>query len=182
MCQSLSLFSSFFDTLRELDEHTGAQVQAAGCPYCGGRLHRADYPRKPRGIARAQLDERDSRRVSLCCAEEGCRRRTTPVSVRFLGRRVYFGFLLVLSCSVRVQRVIVLGQTVSIPQTTIRRWQRWWRERFVRLAGWASLRLELATAIDTERLPDALWQRFGPPSAETLVRLVRQINPLVQTL
>ena len=28
-----------------------------------------------------------------CCAEEDCRRRRTPESVRFLGRRVYAGLV-----------------------------------------------------------------------------------------
>jgi hypothetical protein len=34
--------------------------------------------------------------LSLCCSRDGCRRRMTPPSVRFLGRRVYLGAVLVL--------------------------------------------------------------------------------------
>ena len=58
--------------------------------YCGGKLHRADYDRKPRGGP--QWD----RRYSFCCDEEDCRRRRTPESVRFLGSRVYAGLIVVL--------------------------------------------------------------------------------------
>jgi hypothetical protein len=36
------------------------------------------------------------RRYSFCCAEEDCRRRRTPESLRFLGRRVYAGLVVVL--------------------------------------------------------------------------------------
>jgi hypothetical protein len=34
-------------------------------------------------------------------AEEGCRTRLTPVSVRFLGRRVYLGAIVLLACVLR---------------------------------------------------------------------------------
>src|ERR1700726_3419348 len=51
---------------------------------------RGHINRKPRGGP--QWD----RRYSFCCAEEDCRRRLTPESVRFLGRRVYAGLVVVL--------------------------------------------------------------------------------------
>ena len=35
-------------------------------------------------------------RQSVCCAMEGCRRRANPPSLRFLGRQVYFGALVLL--------------------------------------------------------------------------------------
>jgi hypothetical protein len=72
-------------------------VRAAGCPYCGAALHAGDYPRKPRGVPRSLLGPAYERRLSLCCSREGCRRRVTPPSVRFFGRRVYLGALVVLA-------------------------------------------------------------------------------------
>ena len=39
---------TFYATLTQFDADLAAEVHARGCP-CGGRLHRADYPRKPRG-------------------------------------------------------------------------------------------------------------------------------------
>jgi hypothetical protein len=63
-----------------------AQVQAGGCT-CGGVRHSARYPRKPRAL-QGMLDERYQNRLSFCCAREGCRRRSTPPSVRFLGRKL----------------------------------------------------------------------------------------------
>jgi hypothetical protein len=70
-------------------------VQLVGCAVCGGKLHVAHYPRKPRGI-RGSLDGSVKTRLSFCCATDGCRRRCTPPSVRFLGRKVYLGAVVIL--------------------------------------------------------------------------------------
>jgi hypothetical protein len=88
--------AKFWRFLLRLDEDLAAQAQQLGCPHCGGRLHSARYPRKPRGVARGLLGPGYEWRLSFCCAREGCRSRTTPASVRFLGRRVYLGALVVL--------------------------------------------------------------------------------------
>ena len=87
--------SQFFLFLIRLDEELAAQAQCAGCS-CGGVLHRANYPRKPRGCPTLAIRDAFSSRLSFCCSR--CRRRTTSVSVRFLGRRVYLGLVVVL-CS-----------------------------------------------------------------------------------
>ena len=78
--------------LLQLDRVIAAEVEQAGC-CCGGALHSARYPRKPRGVTAELLPPDYHRRLSFCCARDGCRRRTTPPSVRFLGRRVYLGEL-----------------------------------------------------------------------------------------
>lgn len=70
--------------LTKLDEEQMLEAQRLGCPRCGGRLHRADWPRKPRGLPEG-IAATGSIRLGLCCAEEGCRRRTTPPSLRFPG-------------------------------------------------------------------------------------------------
>lgn len=86
----------FYLFLIRLDEELAAQTRAAGCP-CGGTLHCANYPRKPRGCPRWVRAAYETR-LSFCCSR--CRRRTTSQSVRFLGRRVYLGWVVVL-CSAR---------------------------------------------------------------------------------
>jgi len=83
--------AKLWGVLYRIDEDLAAQARAGGCPHCGAAPHSARYPRKPRGVARAQLGEEYEHRLSLCCAREGCRRRTTPPSVRLLGQRVYLG-------------------------------------------------------------------------------------------
>ena len=92
MCHALLQNPKFFALLLRIDHELAAQLRADGCR-CGGVLHRADYPRKPRGCpAEIRLDY--SSRLSFCCAV--CRRRSTSMSVRFLGRRVYLALAVVL--------------------------------------------------------------------------------------
>jgi hypothetical protein len=47
--QTLLRDSSFFALLLRFDEDLAAEVRQAGCGMCGGALHSARYPRKPRG-------------------------------------------------------------------------------------------------------------------------------------
>jgi hypothetical protein len=89
-------------------------------------LHRADYPRKPRGCSR-EVRAGHASRLSYCCAR--CRKRATPASVRFLGRRVYLGLAVVL-VSAR------LGQLLGVCRRTVARWRDWWREQFPRTPLW----------------------------------------------
>ncbi|MCP4696680.1 MAG: hypothetical protein GY862_07510, partial [Gammaproteobacteria bacterium] len=87
--------ATFRDLLIKIDEELAAEAQKKGCPHCGKPLCQANCPRKPRGGSR-EKDERRQTRFSFCCCKEGCRRRLTPVSVRFLGRKVYLGTAIVL--------------------------------------------------------------------------------------
>ncbi len=70
-----------------------------GCS-CGGRLHSANYPRAPRG-GPDHLPEEYRSRFSFCCDRDGCRKRMTPPSVRFLGRKVYLGAVVILVSAMR---------------------------------------------------------------------------------
>lgn len=81
--------------LLDADRELAVEARTRGCS-CGGRLHSARYPRKPRRGVPLELREEYRWRESLCCEREGCRRRTTPESLRFLGRCVYLGALVVL--------------------------------------------------------------------------------------
>lgn len=94
-------------------------------------LLRADYPRKPRGVAHVVLEESYSRRLSFCCEREGCRRRVTPESVRFLGRRVFLGAVVVLATALAhgltARRRQALCERLAVSGRTLGRWCRWWR-------------------------------------------------------
>jgi hypothetical protein len=132
----------FFDALTAFDEQIARAVAAEGCPLCGGPLHRADYPRKPRGAAIAGAGEAFSLRHSLCCGQQGCRRRSLPPSLRFLGRFVYLEAVVLLA-SLYAQLVGALGaaaQVTQVPRRTLKRWRMWWRERLPKTATWAELR------------------------------------------
>ena len=119
--------ASFPAALLALDEELAAAAQRAGCLKCGGRLHWARYPRKPRSGPWALPDGYEVRH-SFCCAREGCRRRTTPGSVRFLGRRVYLSAVVVLGTvlqqGVSAQRLSRLSQLIGADRRTLMRWRR----------------------------------------------------------
>jgi len=154
---SLLSDATLFDALIAIDQDLAATAQAAGCRRCPGRLHHGDYPRKPRG-GPATLPVAYERRTSFCCAR--CRTRVTPASVRFLGRRVYLGAIVVLACVLRQGpapwRVARLREVLGVSRDTLARWHRWWREAFVRSACWKAARGRFARPVDETDLPGAL--------------------------
>jgi hypothetical protein len=54
------------------------------------------------------------RRFSLCCGREGCRRRATPPSVRFLGRRVYVGAVVIVASVLIAPNAVVRGMFTAV--------------------------------------------------------------------
>lgn len=51
MSHRLLASARFHEALLALDEQEAAEARRRGCGVCGGRLHVADYERKPRGAA-----------------------------------------------------------------------------------------------------------------------------------
>ena len=155
-----------------------AQAQGAGCS-CGGVLHRANYPRKPRGCPTLAIREAFSSRLSFCCSR--CRRRTTSVSVRFLGRRVYLGLVVVL-CSARHAgqntAAATLCEALAVPLRTLQRWRRWWREDFMHTPLWQAMCARFMPPVSAQGLPGDLLARFGGEATEALQRLLRFLAPL----
>ena len=47
-------------------------------------------------VYRRGLGPEHRERFSFCCAADGCRKRETPASLRFLGRKVFLGAMVVL--------------------------------------------------------------------------------------
>jgi hypothetical protein len=81
--------SRFWLFLFSIDQDLAESTRKEACP-CGGRRHCANYRRKPRG-GPDDVPESCRMRLSFCCDRDGCRKRATPPSVRFLGPKVYFG-------------------------------------------------------------------------------------------
>ena len=176
------LDEEFFSSLTELDAEIARQVASAGCRFCGGRLHQANYQRKPRGGLLAMAGETFPIRHSLCCGAQGCRKRSLPPSLRFFGRRVYLEAVVVfasmlsqLCCGVRGA-----SERSGVPRSTLRRWGAWWREGFLNSRIWAELRarFEPPPPVETD-LPRSLVQRIGeelsrlaPPPIGEVCRLV----------
>ena len=131
MIDPIELASEFFEELTTIDTRIVEHAAREPCRDCGGPLYRGDYPRKPRGGLLAIAAEALDRRFSLCCGRDGCRRRLTPPSVRFLGRRVYVGAIVVLASAVALAAATVSAGGPPTDTCTRRRWPRrtaaaWW--------------------------------------------------------
>lgn len=187
MCNRLLKDASFFESLVGIDDILALQTQQAGCP-CGGRLDRANYPRKPRG-GPTDLGPAYDTRWSFCCAEDGCRRRATSFSVRFLGRRVYLGAVVILATvlahGLTRKRLWQLQEQISptLSAKTIKRWRHWWREAFPETGFWKATKARLKSPVDKDRLPASLLERFiGDDAGQRVRGLLEFILPLTSSL
>ena len=106
MYQAVLTDAKFHEQLLVFDRDLAASARAARCWLCGGALHSASYDRKPRGCP-GGLGQGYAERFSFCCGVDGCRKRTTPPSLRFLGRHVY------LATVVTLLSALMLGTTPS---------------------------------------------------------------------
>lgn len=182
MCHAFLADSTFHDLLFRFDQDLAASVQAQGCR-CGGVLHSARYPRKPRGVPRPVLGPAYETRLSFCCAQDGCRRRTTPPSVRFLGRRVYLAAVVVLAsvmvCGLTAKRLAQLQDRFQVSGRTLRRWRQWWQTAFVGSAFWRHAKGRLRPPVDVVDLPASLLNRFtAEDEPSKLVQLLCFLSPL----
>lgn len=176
---------NFHAVLLELDRRAEAQVRAAGCAHCRGPLYAAHYPRKARGVSEeaAEVGQYEVR-LSLCCGREGCRKRATPPSVRFDGRRVYAAIavlLLSLSASERteVEGCATLVRAEPAPSWPTRaRWLSWWRAGLLHTAWFAVLRGQLVQPVDVDRSPSSLLSMFGGSIRDQCRSLLCALSPL----
>ena len=175
--------ASFWKFLFTVDEDLARTAKSRGCP-CGGRLHGAKYPRKPRGAG--DLSEDYHHRLSFCCDRDGCRKRTTPPSVRYLGRKVYLGAIVILVAAMQQgpspRRVRELTELFGADRRTIARWCTFWREHFPQTAFWKVQRGRFIRLAMTE-LPRLLFEAFiqGADSREDWQRLLKFLSPITIT-
>jgi hypothetical protein len=161
MYHDLPSTATFWGVLFTIDQDLAETTRKQGCP-CGGRLHSANYLRKPRGTA-AQLATEHCVRLSFCCDRDGCRKRVTPPSVRFLGRKVYLGAVVILISALRQgpspRRVRELSERFGADRRTIARWQVFWRE-LVQTPFWKLARARLEPLVKIASLPYSVVAAF----------------------
>ena len=166
--------------LPRIDDDLAAEARASGCSFCGGRLDAADYPRKPRGAD--ALDDTYARRRSFCCAADGCRRRATPPSVRFLGRKVYLGTVVLLAAALQhgptKKRVTELIALLGTNRRTLVRWRWWWSTIFATSRFWTSLRGRFAQAVEEATMPASLLSRVLASEEPAVVTMLRLLAPV----
>jgi hypothetical protein len=177
----------FYRLLLAVDRDLAEASRQGGC-LCGGPLHQANYPRSPRG-GPPGLPEGYEKRLSFCCGREGCRKRSTPPSVRLFGRRWYLAPITVLISALEhgatPRRLRAVEQWLDRPigRRTLDRWRCWWREAFPASAYWRALRGHFSTPVAESRLPLSLIERFEAPSAqERLVSALRFLGPWTTAL
>lgn len=161
MYHKLLFDATFWTFLFEIDQQLAEAVQAEKCPSCGYHLHCANYLRKPRGL---HLPEEYRYRLSFCCARDGCRKRVTPPSVRFLDRKVYLGAVVVLVSAMRQgptrTRVRELRKLFGVGRRTISRWRVFWNEHFPQTKFWKVARARLVPVVKLVELPRSLLEAF----------------------
>lgn len=170
-----------YQLLEKIDVELAAQCQAGGCLKCGGRLDRSDYQRKPRG-GPAAAPAGEIWRDSFCCDVEGCRTRHTPPSVRFLGRKVYWGVVVVLLAALqhggKPARVEILRENLGIDRRTLERWRTWWLGTFVASRFWQEARARFMPVLCQKTLPWSLCAAFGIERLDRWLELLRFLRPL----
>lgn len=183
MFDPFELRGEFLEGLVAIDEAIVARAAEEPCRDCGGPLHRGDYPRKPRGGQFAVAAESFARRFSLCCGREGCRHRATPPSVRFLGRRVYVGAVVIVASAIALTTMAAraLVQATGVPARTTRRWLRWWQGPFTTTSPFVDLSARLVPAPERRRLPTALLERLAVDSSPAVTKLLGWLAPITTT-
>lgn len=179
MVDEVDLGGEFFRLLEEVDEGVARRVAAAGCPRCEGPLHRGDYARKPRGALIAPAGETSVMRFSLCCGREGCRRRATPPSLRFLGRRVYLGVVVIVASLVAqwLGTAEASRPVTGVPARTTRRWVGWWCGPFVETEVFLSVCARLV-GLAVDELPASIVAKLPGTWAQRVRAVVELLAPL----
>ncbi len=172
---------NFYLFLLMVDRDLATRERDKRCPRCGGRLHRGDYRRKPRGEP-SGLGEEWKVRFSFCCSREGCRRRATPPSVRFLGRRIYVGVLVTLIAAMQHgasrDRLEEIRAKIGADRRTIERWRQWWLSEFPSTGFWKAAKGSFRTPIELSRLPQSLLEAFVGSMKESLSNLLCFLRPI----
>jgi hypothetical protein len=175
-CQTHLADQELFQLQEKVDADLTEQARSKGCLFCGGKLHRSDYDRKPRGGPQWDV------RFSLCCAKEGCRKRNTPPSVRFMGRRVYAGLVVVLVSAMvhglKPERVKALREALGIDRRTLERWRQWWLGIFLESSFWREARARFMPPLSHKTMPLSLCVSFQVERRDRLLDLLKFLSPI----
>lgn len=127
-----------------------------------------------------KLPDTYDRRFSYSCAT--CRKRCTPASARFLGRRVYLGAVVVLATAMQQGttrwRTSQLRDLLGVSVRTLARWRAWWAAAFAESAFWKAARAAFSPAASAAAAPSSLLERFAGAAHEQLAALLRFLVPL----
>lgn len=170
----------FYNYLLMLDRIIAEQVRQSRCLFCHGNLHQSHYPRKPRGVPNGVHNDY-SIRFSYCCGGEGCRKRFTAPSMRFLSRKVYSSVIIILvfllkskTDELKVEELNrLLGTTLSVE--TVRCWRHFWLKDVSQSHIWKIASFSHSMA---QTLPASLLNQFKQTLNTPLEMALKWILPL----
>lgn len=174
--------SRLYEFLLDVDQDLAHEARRSKCPFCGAVLHSACYLRKPRGLP-AGVNPGPAYRIrfSFCCSADGCRRRHTPPSVRFLGPKVYLGVMVALLTAMgqgpTPHSARTLGVVFGVNRRTLARWRGWWQTIFPKTGFWQRMKARFMPPVDPGGLPEALVRRFrGDTLFDRVVRVLKFLS------
>jgi len=162
MLSELLKKKSLFHSLYIIDKNIAEQYRKKPCPHCGGPLHFANYPRKPRGEPNG-IAEEFFIRFSLCCGKEGCRRRLIPPSCRFLDKKVYWHVAILVIVSEyqnKESSIFKVAKLFNVSRNTIARWINFYQDIFPYSPKWKRIRGQAAAFIKNNKLPSSFVNHF----------------------
>ena len=183
MYHYLLLDTRLYNSLFALDLLIAEQTKQSKCLFCGGVLHQSHFPRKPRGIPAAGLHCDYPIRFSYCCSQEGCRKRLTPPSMRFLSRKVYSSVIIFLiflfKASTDESKVDELNKffNTTLSVETLRRWRDFWKNTVPQSH---TFKRQGFNCFIAPNLPSSLLSLFAGPLSQQLEMSLRWILPLTR--
>lgn len=163
MLPELLQTTNLFHLLHRIDIDLAEEQQKNGCPFCSETLHYATYQRKPRGGP--DLPDAMFKRLSLCCSNEKCRRRTLPTSTLFMDRRVYFRAVIMIVTTLSQNKPQqysknMLSRIFGADRKTINRWLLYFRDIFPQSKVWKAIRGRLSSAVPNLNQPGSLVEYY----------------------
>ena len=102
--------------------------------------------------------------------------------MRFLGRRVYAGLVVVLITvmihGLKPARVRRIREALQIDSRTLKRWRQWWLDSFVRSSFWKAARARFMPPLCERMLPLSLWLRFEFEGRHRLLAVLEFLRPI----
>jgi hypothetical protein len=102
--------------------------------------------------------------------------------VRFLGRRVYAGLVIVLMTvmihGLKPARVRRIREALQIDSRTVKRRRHWRLGNFVRSSFWKTARARFMPPVCEQRLPLSLWLKFELEERHRLLAVLEFLRPI----
>lgn len=184
MSHTFPFNSTFHRLLVAIDRELAETTRQERCP-CGGALHLSNYPRSPLGLPVHFRPDYETR-FSFCCND--CRKRITPPSVRFFGRRWYPAPLLVLisalMLSINDYRLTQIKRHfgITVTESTWKRWRRWWREAFAETRFWKRARVSIPEYRNIVPIARHMLNSFQGLFDEKMILLLQFLSPITAGL